>query len=414
MYPWYALTFNAYAWLPVFFLYFSERLSLENVLRLEAIYYVSVVLLEVPSGYFSDVIGRRATLLVSSSALIVAYVLFVVDTSFTVFVAAQVLLAVGISFNSGTDTSIHYESLKALDRDDEFAAREAIAARNGLFAGAGAAFLGGCVGLISLRLAYVLSVVIALATFFIVLAFVEPRMHHHPDMAPMRKRFIDQIFRCVRYLRRAPLMWLFGFYVLMTILNHVPYEFYQPYISLSADDIPILASTTPFVAGIHTALALLLASIVADRSIRVRDRIGIIPTLLVSTLIQIVVIGVMGFMLSAWVIPLILLRVVPRALMTAPLNAAVTPQIDSAHRATYLSGQSLAGRLAFSGVLFQLSFLVGPTGATDWTSLSSMLQLTFIIGIVGLTLLALSSRMLTSRLRAAPMQSQGVSDKPRS
>ncbi len=38
LYPWYAAAFNAYFWLPVFFLYFSDHLSLAGVLRLEAIY----------------------------------------------------------------------------------------------------------------------------------------------------------------------------------------------------------------------------------------------------------------------------------------------------------------------------------------------------------------------------------------
>ena len=64
LYPWYRAGYEAYFWLPVFFLYFNERFSIERVLQLEAIYFLSVVLLEVPSGYFSDRIGRRPTLLI--------------------------------------------------------------------------------------------------------------------------------------------------------------------------------------------------------------------------------------------------------------------------------------------------------------------------------------------------------------
>ena len=45
-------------WYPIFFLYFLARLPLVQVLQLEAIYYAGVVLLEVPSGWFSDRIGR--------------------------------------------------------------------------------------------------------------------------------------------------------------------------------------------------------------------------------------------------------------------------------------------------------------------------------------------------------------------
>jgi MFS family permease len=38
---------------------------MSRVLRLEAIYYIAVVILEVPSGYFSDRFGRRQTLLIA-------------------------------------------------------------------------------------------------------------------------------------------------------------------------------------------------------------------------------------------------------------------------------------------------------------------------------------------------------------
>src|SRR6056297_3078966 len=92
LYPWYALAFNAYFWMPVFFLYFLRHMSLADVLRLEAIYYLGVVLLEVPSGYFSDRIGRKPTLLIANSALALAYLVFFLGDSFAVFALAQVLL----------------------------------------------------------------------------------------------------------------------------------------------------------------------------------------------------------------------------------------------------------------------------------------------------------------------------------
>lgn len=68
LYPWYAGLFNAHFWMPVFFLYFLRYMPLVDVLRLEAVYYLGVVLLEVPSGYFSDRFGRKLTLLISNAA----------------------------------------------------------------------------------------------------------------------------------------------------------------------------------------------------------------------------------------------------------------------------------------------------------------------------------------------------------
>ena len=60
LYPWFRAASDGHAWITVFFLYMSQTLPLEQVISLSAVYYLSVFVLEVPSGYFSDRIGRRA------------------------------------------------------------------------------------------------------------------------------------------------------------------------------------------------------------------------------------------------------------------------------------------------------------------------------------------------------------------
>jgi MFS family permease len=403
LYPWHVAAHNAYAWMPVFFLYFSEHLSLDQVLRLEAIYYAAVVLLEVPSGYFSDRVGRRTTLLVSAVCLTIAYTLFIVDTTFGVFVAAQIFLAGGIAFNSGTDTSFHYDSLASLGRENEYAKREAVAARNGLMASGAAALAGGAAGLIALKNAYAVSLVAALVGVWVVLRFVEPPTHEKDSEPGLG--LVRQIGSCLGLLRGGALAWLFGFAVLMTVLNHVPYEFYQPYIRLALEGENVWEGTTPLVAGCHMAVAMLIGSAAAAHSIRLRDRVGTGPTLLLACAVQTGVIGVMGYVLSPWIIPLILLRVMPRAMSAAPLNAAITPRVPRGQRATYLSIQSLAGRLAFSSTLVGLSFLAsgveGGGGEATWESLALILSRVLIIACVGLAVFGVTARGCLRRMDVA-------------
>ena len=94
LFPWYRASIDAMAWLPIFFLYFSERVALHEVLLLEAVYYATIVVLEVPSGYFSDRCGRRLTLLLSSGALCAAYVTFILAGEMAGLLVAQVALRV--------------------------------------------------------------------------------------------------------------------------------------------------------------------------------------------------------------------------------------------------------------------------------------------------------------------------------
>lgn len=391
LYPWYAALSNAHFWMPVFFLYFLEHMNIADVLRLEAIYYLGVVLLEVPSGYFSDRFGRRLTLLIANTALLVAYAVFFLGDGFSTFAVAQVFLAAGLAFNSGTDTSLHYDSLATLGREDEFDSREAIVARNAILASGLAALIGGAAGLLDLRFAYLLSAGAALTSLLIVLRMREPETHEKKQVpvGPIR-----QITLCGRLLHQPFMAWLFAFYVLMTVLNHVPYEFYQPYIDLALTEQLALGEGTPLGTGIHVGIAMVIAAWFARRSIRLRDRLGLAGVLMSAAALQTVIIGVMALVLHPLVILLILFRSVPRALMTAPLNAAIAPRVDRSQRATFLSIQSLGGRLAFSGFLVVLSMVHGEAGAGRWTIISHQLLIAAALGLAGSLALVSCIRLL--------------------
>lgn len=61
LFPRYRAASSALPWLPVFFLFFLERVPLGDAVLLGSAYYFAVFLLEVPSGYCSDRFGRRST-----------------------------------------------------------------------------------------------------------------------------------------------------------------------------------------------------------------------------------------------------------------------------------------------------------------------------------------------------------------
>ena len=396
LYPWYVGLFNCFFWMPVFFLFFNEHLTVAQVLRLEAIYYVAVVVLEVPSGFFSDVVGRKPTLLISSLAFLAAYLLFFFGTGidgvpiFVVFTIAQVLLGAGMAFHSGTDASFHYDSLAAIGREAEYASREAHVSRIAFIGSAVAALAGGAVGLFDLRYAYGLSALATIGMLIIVIIFREPTTHEKRSLPAAG--FFRQLRACGSYLHQPMLAWIFLFSVLMVVLNHVPYEFYQPYTRLVGGQAELMGENTPVIAGVHVALVMFIASFVAGWSVRLRDRFGLGGALLTATALQTIIIAVMGFVLHPLVLVLVLLRSVPRALMTAPVNAAVTPRVEQAHRATYASLQSLAGRLSFSMTLVGLSLLSVSNDRDDWASLSRMQLVAAGVGVLGLLVLGFSAR----------------------
>lgn len=398
VYPLFVGTLAFHAWMPIFFLYFSRNLSIDQVLMLEALYYAGVVLLEVPSGYLADTLGHRTTLIMAALSLVVAHILFITADSFNHFAVAQLMLAAGIACRSGADTAYHHDVLSALGRDEQYGPREARASRARLVAAALAGLTGGALGSIDLRFAYAASGVAAMLGLTLVW-FVMRSPLDHDNAPPLQLHplaFTRQIFRCVGLLRQPALAWLAAFAVLMTGLNHVPYEFYQPYLDLLSRDLNLPDRSTPAAAGLHMALTMFIAAPLAGYSIRCARHLGTGPFLLLTAALQLTLILTAAAILHPLIALLLLGRSAPRALMEAPLNAAVTPRVPRQQRATYLSLQSLAGRLAFAGLLLALTPLGHGRDHLDHATMARMLVGAAIPGAVIAMALLLSRRVVTA------------------
>lgn len=346
-YPWLHVGRNALFWVPVFVLYFSSALSPAEVLRLEALYYAGVVVLEVPSGYLSDRVGRRPTLLLASVAWVLGSATLAVGGSFPIFAAGQLLLAAGMALQSGTDTSLLYDTLAALGREAEFAQREASAQSRAFATLAVSALIGGGIASLDLRLGHALSALAGCVAVVAAAGLVEPPRHQRAA-APL-----DQAVQTVLQLRDPVLRWTLAHGLGLVVAIHVPYELMQPWLEhlvAPLDPGGALAATPP-VAGVATFVMMTLAAVLGPRGPRLATALGTPGALLASWALLVGVIGAMATAIHPVILPMIALRSVPFAL-AGPLLAATThPRLPSGLRATWLSVQSLAGRLAFALLL---------------------------------------------------------------
>lgn len=390
LYIWYYSLSSFLTWLPIFFLYFDKFLSLQEIILLEAFYYVFVVILELPTGYFSDWLGRKITLLIGAVLLCLAVVLYITGDSFLSFAIAQFSFAGFMAFTSGTNTVFHYESLKQIGRESEYGHREAMVNRWSLIAGGTAALLGGIIGSWSLMWAYVLSLFTAVAALIIVLFFQEPDRRSENNQGVLS--IIPQIRKSFTYLKVPLIGWIFSYYVVLFAMIHIPYEFYQPYLSILESRDMIGGTSAPVVSGVLYAITRFFSAYIAGRSMIWSDRIGVFPFLMVAMLVITGVIGIMGAVLHPIIVAVILFRGASWAAVKAPVNAILTPSIASGQRATFLSMMSLACRLLFFVVLFGLSFLSGGEDTADWISLSRIFQVCFLISIISLTILFVKGR----------------------
>ena len=358
---------------------------------LESLYFFAVVLLEVPSGYLSDRVGRALTLRLSATSLVLGYALFLVGGGLATFALAQIALAFRWASLSGTDTSYHYDALLAVGREREYGEREAWLGRNAWLAGGASAVAGGLAGAIDLRLAYALGLAFAL-----VLLGVSFRMDEPPRVADgfARDGFPKQVRASLGTLRDPLLAWVFAYVVVMLTLEHVPYEFAQPYLALVLGEAPDDARLTPIAAGLLNAGFHALAALAAARSIGLASRFGLARTLLGGTALQGMLIAAMAAVVHPLVVPLLLLRDVQPAIGMVLVNATCAPRVPQARRATYLSLQSLAGRLGFSAVLLALSAAAAKEGTDAATMLRRLLGACAVLAAISLAGLAATRRAL--------------------
>lgn len=107
------------------------------------VYALSKLVVEVPTGYVGDLLGRRASLALGSvvRALVVGVYPFVPTAE--LYLAVHVLWAVGRSFRSGTQDAWLYEVLQARYDETEFARIESRGSTLRLVVDAGTAVAGG-------------------------------------------------------------------------------------------------------------------------------------------------------------------------------------------------------------------------------------------------------------------------------
>lgn len=352
-YPYYLFLRSCYFWGPAFFLYFTSVLTLSQTLWLEAVYYVSVALIEVPSGYLSDRFGRKGVLMMSSAALSMAYLLFFLGSSFTTFASAQLFMAVGFAFSSGTDTAFHYESLDGLNRQSEYGEREAKALKFSFIAGAVGAVIGGMIAVVNLKWIYGASFIAAFSSLILVWKMTEPpKTVKSAPPTSMGKLVYDSFNKAWDKRFR-----FFTLYTLaMTVLLHFPYEFYQPYLEQVTQMTGTASQATPGLTGIHLAVTMILGSWFTRFGMGPDYRCRIRMILIGCAVFQLILVGLMALIIHPAIVVLLLARTISRAISTPIINAEVTPLLDSSERSTYLSLQSFLGRVSFGLILLLLPF----------------------------------------------------------
>jgi len=98
-----------------------KGLSYSQVMLLQSVSAAMVVLFEMPTGMVADKVSRKRSLFLSAVCIGVAFSLYILFGDFRVFVCAEMIFGIGLTFRSGADAALLYESLDRLGRKNEYA-----------------------------------------------------------------------------------------------------------------------------------------------------------------------------------------------------------------------------------------------------------------------------------------------------
>ena len=195
---------------PILILYYTANgLNSTQIFTVQAVFHLTVLLLEVPSGYLADVVGRKTTMALGAIFFPLGMALYTLGGSFPMFVLAETALAVSLSMRSGCDSALIFDSLRQMDREWEYKryeGRSALLARTG---SAVSSIAGGLLASIFLRLPFLVGIGAALFMPPLALSLTEPERDKRVSAHPFRD--IAGICRyCLREAHLRPVILFCG------------------------------------------------------------------------------------------------------------------------------------------------------------------------------------------------------------
>lgn len=162
--------------------YKSHGLQATQLLTIQTAFSVSQLIFEIPSGYLSDVIGRKKTLVLAAICMVAGIGIYILSSSFWYFILAEVVLGLAGALRSGTDSAILYDHLKSIRDEHKYAKCEGNAEFWSRTGTAVSSIGGGILGAYAtLQLPFYINFLSALVMLLVGISLKEPQREKRPS-----------------------------------------------------------------------------------------------------------------------------------------------------------------------------------------------------------------------------------------
>jgi MFS family permease len=322
---------------PIMVPYFqSLGLGMLEILKLQAIFCLSMVIFEIPTGYLADLWGRRASLILGGFITGIGFSFLPFARTYEELALYEIALALGASLCSGADIAIVYDSLSSKSNRSKIIGS---ISQWSLIGEACAAICTSILILWSFATVIWLQLIIGWIPFLLAFFFREP------EIKKMQSgKHIGNIAAVARYLVVAdPLIRLiFINSVVWGLSSFCVVWLLQPY--WSSHSVPLSFF------GYMWAVLMFISALVSKYTHLIEAKIGAFSTLLVLAFSSCLAYFLMATNIAWLGISAGILFYINRGLASVVFVDAINWKIPASFRATANSMQSLAFRLGF-GVL---------------------------------------------------------------
>lgn len=166
--------------------YQSNNLNKTQIFTIQAAYALSILIMEIPSGYLADIIGRRKTLILGALFMPVGIGVYVFTNNFYSFLIAEFIIAVGNSMRSGCDSALVYDTLIELKKESEYKKFEGKSFFYARIGTSVSSISGGLLALLSLKMPFYANMATSMLMLPVALSLIEPQRKKLESANPLK------------------------------------------------------------------------------------------------------------------------------------------------------------------------------------------------------------------------------------